>query len=117
MNILHLASFVDASFASKKDMSSQLEYLLALIDAESKENIIDYASYKSRRVTRSVLTAELFALIDVFDITGTMRVIVNTMLGRTVDLEAYVDRESFYDCVVDIESSTEKRLLIDLDVL
>ena len=50
--------YADASFANNPDYSSQLGYIVLLTDDTNKAHVITYASYKSRRVTRSVLGAE-----------------------------------------------------------
>lgn len=64
---LHLRVYVDASFASNADCISQLGYIFLLADKSGKCNILHYASYKSRRVRRSVLGAEVYAFADAFD--------------------------------------------------
>lgn len=42
--------------------------MIFLIDKYNNADIIDYTNIKSRRVVRSVLEAETFALADTYDI-------------------------------------------------
>lgn len=57
-NSLRLVVYTDAAFATNKDYSSQLGYLILLADKQNRCNILHYCSYKSRRVARSVLGSE-----------------------------------------------------------
>lgn len=56
-------------FATNKDGTSRVGYLIFMVDKYNKANLIDfyYASNKSRRVVRSVLGVETFGLADAFD--------------------------------------------------
>lgn len=47
----------------------------------------------------------------------TMRLTLNAIFGRIMPLHIYRDSKSFYDSIVRINSTTEKRLLIDLRML
>jgi hypothetical protein len=40
INTLQLFAFIDASFANNKDLSSQIGYILVLLDGSNKANII-----------------------------------------------------------------------------
>lgn len=85
INNVHLAVFADAVFLSNTDRSSQLEYLLDFVDAEGKVNIFCYGSHKPRHVAKSIFIAAHLPFINVFDIAGTMREIIDAMLKRTED--------------------------------
>ncbi|KAK1920477.1 hypothetical protein P3342_002777 [Pyrenophora teres f. teres] len=70
-----LMVFVDGSFANNKDLSSQLSFVLVLvnesIDADTftiQGNVIHYSSTKCKRVTRSVLASEIYSMVNGFDI-------------------------------------------------
>lgn len=114
---IRLATFVDSSFADNKDLSSQLGFVVALVDADGNANIIHYSTVKSRRVTRSVLAAELYALAAGFDSAASFRPALNDIVGKEVPLVAYTDSKSLYDALTSINATTEKRLLIDLQVI
>ena len=57
----------DASFATNRDATSHIGYILFIADAERNVIPILFKSYKARRVTRSVIVAELVAFSDMFD--------------------------------------------------
>ena len=59
---LRAVAFTDSSFANNKGLSSQIGYVIVLADAQNNANIIHWQSIKCRRVTRSVLASELYAL-------------------------------------------------------
>ena len=103
-----LAVFGDASFAGNPDLTSQLGYVIEITDDNGNANIIHYTSVKSKRVTRSVLAAELFATVHAFDYGRTLRVTLNKMFGRTIPLVLYTDSKSLYDSLVGMNDTTEK---------
>lgn len=114
---LRVSVFVDAGFASNNDCSSQIGFVMVLMDSFGSANIIHYGSLKCKRIVRSVLAAELLAMMHGFDISSTIRLAVNCIMDRKVSLELYTDSRSLYDCLVSINTTSEKRLLIDLSLL
>ena len=112
-----MAVFVDAGFGANLDSSSQLGFIITLMDKDANANVVHYGSLKSKRVTRSVLAAELFAMVHGFDISSTIRLTFNSMLDQVIPLHVYTDSRSLYDCLTRINQTTEKRLLIDLRML
>jgi hypothetical protein len=61
-----LMIFVDGSFANDKDLSSQLGFVLMLVNESTEANtftirgnVVHYSSTKCKRVTRSVLALEI----------------------------------------------------------
>ncbi len=64
---LQVRRYADASFANNADYTSQLSMVVVLSDAHGNACPIHYASWNSRRVTRSVLAAEVCALSACFD--------------------------------------------------
>lgn len=72
-NTLRLVIFSDASFANNKDLTSQIGYVIVLADGNNKANILHWSSVKCKRVTRSVLASELYAMVHAFDISSSLR--------------------------------------------
>lgn len=64
---------------------------MTLMDGRNKANIVHYSIFKSKRVTRSVLAAELFAVVYAFYFASTVRFAVNDIMGRQVPLSIYTD--------------------------
>ena len=114
---VRVAAFVDGSFADNADLSSQLGLVVALMDENDAANIIHYTTGKAKRVTRSVLAAELYAMAGGFDAASSMRPTIAEIMGKKVPLTIYTDSKSLFDATTTINTVTEKRLLIDLQVI
>ena len=73
---MKLFVFVDASFANNKDLTSHIGYVIVLggeegdltDSSEMTGNIIHWSSTKCKRVTRSVLASEIYAMAHGVDI-------------------------------------------------
>ena len=57
-----IRGYADAGFARNYDLYSQLSMVVALIDKYGNASLIHYATRKSRRIVRSTLAAEFYAL-------------------------------------------------------
>ena len=67
LNILRLVGFSHAAYASNHGLTSQLGGIVLLMDKTNKAIPNSFKSYKSCRVTRSILSAEVIAFADLFD--------------------------------------------------
>ena len=122
MSALRIIAFTDSSFANNPDHSSQIGYVITLVDDTNNANIIHWQSVKCRRVTRSVLASELYALSLGFDIASTMKSTITQILSRppqgskvdTIPLIMCIDSKSLYDCLVKLGTTHEKRLMVDI---
>lgn len=111
---LQLVAFTDASFANLKDLSSQIGYVLVLMDGNNKANIIHWSSTKCKRVTRSVLASELYGMAHGFDIAAAVKSTVDGILQVSLPLVLATDSKSLYDCLVRLGTTQEKRLMVDV---
>ncbi|ESZ92707.1 hypothetical protein SBOR_6919 [Sclerotinia borealis F-4128] len=113
---LKLIVFTDASFANNQDLSSQIGYVIALVDKDNNANIIHWSSIKCKRVTRSVLASEVYGLTFGFDsgaaIKGTITAILQ--LEKPIPLVVCTDSKSAYDLLTKLGTTSEKRLMIDI---
>jgi hypothetical protein len=66
-------AFTDASFANNKDLSLQIGFVIVLTDRNQDANILHWSSIKCKRVTRSVLASELYALAYSFNIAAVIK--------------------------------------------
>ncbi len=100
--------------ANHADNTSQLRMVVVLADANGNACPIHYASWKSRRVSRSVLSAEVYALSACFDYAYTLRKDLEFMLGKKIPLYLFTNSMSIFDAITKLSSTSEKRLLIDI---
>lgn len=99
-NILQLVNIIDSLFANNKDILLQIGYIICLTNATSKANIIHWFLIKYKRVTQSVLAAELYKIAYRFDIVIVIKATLEKILGSTILLILRTDSKSFYDCLV-----------------
>ncbi|POS82418.1 hypothetical protein EPUL_005471, partial [Erysiphe pulchra] len=82
---LRLIAFSDASFANNVDFSSQIGYVIILAD-DNHCNLLHWSSTKCKRVTRSVLASELYAMIHVFDAACVLKYTVDAITKQSMPL-------------------------------
>lgn len=112
---MKLMIFTDASFANNINFTSQIGHVIVLADATNKSNIIHWSSIKCKRVTRSVLASELYAMTHGFDAGAVLKSTIEKILNISVlPMILCTDSKSLYDCLVKLGSTQEKRLMIDL---
>ena len=116
MKTARLMVFTDASFAGNKDLSSQIGYVIVLADIDNNANILHWSSTKCKRVTRSVLASELYAMAHAFDAASSIKSTITQLLHMTTPLPLILctDSKSLYECIVKLGTTQEKRLMIDL---
>jgi hypothetical protein len=84
---LHMVVYADASFANRRDKSSQLGYVVCLRDKTGTMCILGYRSCKSWRVVRSAMAAETLAFTAAFDAAFTVRDQLERVLKRKVPIQ------------------------------
>ncbi len=114
---LQLVIFSDSFFANNRDLSSQIDYVICLIDSINTTNILHWFSIKCKRITRSVLAIEFFAMIHDFDVDSILKAISTKMLDTFILLIFVIDSKSLYDCLVRLEITVEKRLMMNVMIL
>lgn len=62
IDFLEIRVYADSSIENNADKSSQLGYVVFVVDKDDNCALLAWCWKKSRRITRSVLSAELFAL-------------------------------------------------------
>ncbi|MEM6805930.1 MAG: hypothetical protein AAF696_31325 [Bacteroidota bacterium] len=114
LDSLYIKVYSDASFANNPNLSSQLGYIVLLCDKNDNCKILHYTSYKSRRVVRSVLGAEVYAMADAFDYSYKLKHDLETILDKHIPLRIITYSKSLFDIITRNSSSIEKRLMIDI---
>ena len=118
--------FVNESFANNKDLSSQLEYLIILVNKGTKGkgefnlygNLIDFRSIKCKRVTHSMLALEVYGIVAGVNMAYAIGTIIK-MITQQLNLPRIptivcTDSYSLYKCLVKLGTTKEKRLIIDI---
>lgn len=113
---LSLRVFTDSSFANTpgKRMRFQLGFLVLLFYAYGKCNILHFSYYKSKRVTRSVMGAEVLAFADGFDYAYLLRRDLQHILDQPLPLAMLTDSERLFKTIAKSTTTTEKLLMIDI---
>ncbi len=111
---LKFVIFTDASFANNYDLSSQIGFVVTLVDSDGKANIIHWSSIKCKRITRSVLASELYAMVHGFDVGAVLKSTMECVLEQSVPMILCTDSKSLYDCLVKLGTTQEKRLMVDI---
>jgi hypothetical protein len=117
--------FTDRSFANNKDITSQIEYIIILVNEDEgddvfniRNNIIYWSSIKYKKITRSVLASEIYGLVGGFDLVyvlaDTLRMITSRIKLLIILFIIYTDSYSLYECLVKLGTTIEKRLIIDI---
>lgn len=126
---LKLYTMIDASFANNKDMSSQIGYVIVIGNEVSSTgmkleicgNLLHWSSTKCKRVTRSVLASEIYAMahgVDIaISITTTINIVMQRLALPRVPIVVCTDSLSLYECLVKLGTTKEKRLMIDIMAL
>ncbi|KAK1990240.1 hypothetical protein LX36DRAFT_664406, partial [Colletotrichum falcatum] len=131
--------FVNGSFANNSDLTSQLGFIVILANKQNNDNkpteqtpgdtgsftvngnIVHFSSTKCKRVTRSVLASEIYAMVAGADIayaiSTTLAMITNRLGYPRIPTVIYTDSYSLYKCLIKLSTTKEKRLIIDIMAL
>lgn len=110
-----IIGFSDASFAGTRDFTSQLGYIIFVSDKSGSVIPMLYKSYKARRVTRSVMGAEMIAFSDTFDAAFTLRKELEYLQsGTQIPIKLLTDSKNLFDVISKGTRTSEKRLMLDV---
>jgi hypothetical protein len=105
--------FTNSSFANNRDLFSQIDYVICLVDSKHA-NIVHWSSIKCKRVIRSVLAAKLYALAHDFDLEAALKATLFNILDHLVSFVLCTDSKSLYDCLIKLDTTQKKRLMINV---
>ena len=111
---IRVVGFSDASFANNHDLSSQLGYIIMLVDDTGTMAPIHFKSYKARRIARSAMAAEVIAFSDMSDVAVTLSSEISLLLGRQVPVQLLTDNKSLFDVISKGSRTSEKRIMLDI---
>lgn len=111
---LLILGFSDASFGNNRDLSSQLGYTVFLTDKTETVIPIIFKSHKSKRITRSPMSAEVIAFADMFDASASLKQEMEWLLGIHIPLQLLTDSKCLFDIICSGSRTSEKRTMIDV---
>ena len=114
LDSLKIRAYSDASHASNLDGSSQLGYIIILVDKYSRFSILKFKSAKCHRVTKSAMASEVCAFVEAFDTAWTLKYEMEILLKRHIPLQMLVDSKQLFQSISHSTRTKEKRLMIDL---
>ena len=103
--------------ANNDNLKSQLGFVLILVDGSGHGCIIQYECIRCKRVTRSVMAAEVHGLIYGFDEDYLARNMLEEVLRQKREIDGYIDSRTVFNVVAKNNSSLAKRRQIDLHAL
>ena len=120
--------FINSSFVNNKDFSSQIGYLIILINKTKgnnkfviKGNLIHYSSTKSKRVTKSVLASKIYRMVGGINIAIVINTIIKIITGQLGFLYTLIivctNLYLLYKCLVKLSTTKEKHLIINIMAL
>lgn len=80
-NSLRIAVFVDAGFGTNPDLLSQLGFIVILMDHTARCECDSLRKHQIKKVTGSFLAAELYAMVQDFDVSLTIRLKIIKIIG------------------------------------
>lgn len=90
----------DASFANNPDLPSKLGNIIVIKDQSGRANVVSYASYKSKRMVRSVLGGEVYAFADCFDASFTLLDVISRLFSRRQPIAIIIYSASLFNVIV-----------------
>lgn len=95
-------------------MKTQLGYTLFMVDDSGRCNIVHYGRNRCQRFSRSVMDAEVQALVLGFDYSYVVKDLIEELMGRKLRLEALVDRKTLYTVIAKDATTAQRRFHIDV---
>ena len=91
-----MCAYSEASFASNRDLSSQIGFMVLLTDDSHRCHIlVHWSSKKCARVTRSILGIKLYAFSDALDFASALKLTIDNIIGMKIPLFLLKSSKSF----------------------
>ena len=109
-----ITAYSDAAFSNNAELSSQLGCIVLLTDDCHNAIPVSYKSYKSRRVIRSVLYAEVNAFADLFHDTLAVCRHLDFITRQSMLLQIRKDYKRMLDIISKASLTSKKRIMVDM---
>lgn len=107
----------DASFANAPGSKRQVGPAVLMVDDRNHVDVVHYGSSRCRKVSRSVVGVEVYALVHAFDHAYMVHKTLEELLGRQVTLEAFASSRTLFNVIAKDSETVEQRLQIDVCAL
>jgi hypothetical protein len=114
LSSLRMCVYTDASQAYSEDLSSQVGYIIVLMDNTNRASIAHYQSHKSQRVSRSSMAGDTLTFADGCDNAFLLRHELESMLGQPVPLIMFTDSKALFNVLIRNKVTMERRLKVDV---
>jgi hypothetical protein len=109
--------YADASYASNVDRTSQIGYVISLVDKNAVSHLLAFCSKKSPRVITSIFSGEAIALALAFSHAYTLQHDIGRMAGSQLPIHLRTDSLAVFDAISKNTAPKDHRLLIDISQL
>lgn len=105
----------DASFASNWGQSSPLGHPVFLSEISTAAIPIACKSYKSKRIARSAMAAEVISYSGLFDISILIGNELDVVLGKRIPVHILTDTQCLFDVISREIRTSEKPTMVDIE--
>lgn len=91
LDSLYFIVYVDASFATNKDYTSQLCFVVLFCDKNDGAHVIDFSSRKARRIVRSIMGGEVLSFSAGYDRAIVLQYDLEKVFGCPLPLTVLTD--------------------------
>lgn len=92
----------------------QISFIIYLANLTNKVNIIYLSFIKSKHVTQSILSAELYKKTHDFDISAIVKAMLGNLLQVEILLIFYINSKFLYNYLVKLGIIQGKHLIVDV---
>lgn len=106
--------YMDTSFATNENLSSQFGFLVLYCDNDDKFHVVEYKSNNSRRVVRSIMAVEVCGFMDDFYMGFSIAANLDLLLAHKLHVFMYTCSRQLFDAMTKFKHTTELRLMVDI---
>lgn len=106
--------FSDLYFASNNDLSTQLGYILFMIDANGNSALLTFKFYKLQRIAQSAMAGEVIVFADMSDNAVKISKQLSRFMNQLIALQLLTDSKSLFNVISKGSCTSKKRLVLDI---
>lgn len=94
---MRVVRFSDVSFTKSRDPSTQLGYIVLLVDTHDNSAPLTFKLYKSRCITGFTMASEVIAFVDMSNAAVTLTEELGCLLNLRVPLQVPMNLKRFHE--------------------